>query len=201
MGRKNFYQTWVIDKAGKLRKYTPQQIIDTLRSEIRLSKEWSIEPKELVSTISKPEFPELKGNEIKTLIMDYCSDILETGAFLGQEKPDIYIVTYCYYTAYGDDAVAAKNRYKKCTLDAAIKSCLEKQNLSIEDAQSKKWVEGWILASSKNFCRFFGPELSRWEYKIKKRFDYDFKQRFSSFEEINSLGFQPREIILQQTGN
>ncbi len=198
MGRKIEYQAWVMGRKEKLHKLSPQQIIDDLKHDIELGREWSISPKELVEIISKPEFSEIKGNEIKTLILNYCSDLLEAKANLGEEQPDIRLVTYCYYTSHGDDAVMAKNRYKECLVTRAIDECLMRRRIDPNNAYFEKWRKSWETACLKNFCRYFGPELSRWEHKIKKRFDQDFDTHFSAEnEEITNS----TETEMLKTGN
>ena len=174
MGRKIAYMAWVAGRNGKLHKLSPNQIIADLKKDIELGREWSIDPKELINVISKPEFSELKANEVKTIILNYCSDLLETGRNLGEECPDIHLVTYCYYTSYGDDTVMAKTRYKECLLKSVIERYLEK--FDTNGICTKKWLTNWENAAAKNFCRFFGPEPSRWGLKIRKKFEYDFKQ-------------------------
>ena len=186
MGRKITYMAWVAGRNGKLHKLSPNQIIADLKKDIELGREWSIDPKELINVISKPEFSELKANEIKTIILNYSSDLLEIGKVLGEEAIDIHLITYCYYTAYGDDAVVAKSRYKECILGSTIEKCLEKSSLDTEGARTKKWLKNWESAAIKNFYRFFGPELSRWEFKIRKKFKCDCQKFFQSNDAENS---------------
>ena len=178
MGRKVFYQAWVSGRNGKLHKLTPDQIMSDLKKDIELGREWSIDPKELIEIISKPEFSEYKSNEIKTIILNYCADLIAGNTSLGEELPDISVITYCYYTSYGDDAVGAKMHYKQTILDLVIDKYLSKKKLDCNDKDTGNWRKNWEAAAMKNFCRFFGPELSRWENKIRKKFSYDFEKVF-----------------------
>ena len=197
MGRKVFYQAWVSGRSGKLHKLTPDQIISDLKKDIELGREWSIDPKELIEIISKPEFSEYKSNEIKAIILDYCAGLLTGDVVLGEEPLDIHIITYCYHTSYGDDAVAAKLHYKQSVLSSTIDHYLAKHSdavANIGDSDLKKWRKNWEATAIKNFYRFFGPELTRWELKIRKKSGYDFEKFFA-----NELA--PEPTPLQETGN
>ena len=197
MGRKVFYQAWVSGRSGKLHKLTPDQIISDLKKDIELGREWSIDPKELIEIISKPEFSEYKSNKIKTIILNYCADLLTGDVVLGEEPLDIHIITYCYHTSYGDDAVAAKLHYKQSVLSSTIDHYLAKHSdavANIGDSDLKNWRKNWEATAIKNFCRFFGPELTRWELKIRKKSGYDFEKFFANEP-------TPEPTPLQETGN
>ena len=186
MTTKTTYQAWVYGRKQKLRKLTPAQIISDLKKDQKLGREWSISPSELIEIISNPSFPELKGNEIKTLILNYCSECLDADvANLGEEMPNLLLITTCYYTSYGDNAVAAKQRYKKAVLENAIRNdFLSGRFANPSDAYFEKWQQNWLEASIKNFYRFFGPDIARWETKIKRRFRQDYEKRFSTSESL-----------------
>ena len=184
MTAKTIYQAWVYGRKQKLHKLTPAQIISDLKKDQELGREWSISPSELIEIISKPSFPESKGNEIKTLILNYCSDCFNADSSnLGEEMPSTLLIAFCYYTSYGDDAVAAKQRYKKAVLEKAIRNdYLSGRFANASDTYFEKWQQNWLKASIKNFYRFFGPDIAHWETRILRRFRQDYEKRFSVSE-------------------
>lgn len=201
MSNRMVYQAWVCDRVGKLHKLTPSQIISDLQKAIHMQKEWPIEPKELIEIISKPEFPESKANKIKAIVLNYSADMLVSVVNLGEEEVDIRLVTYCYYTSFGEDATSAKMNYKRKILHHIVTNYLNRKSLGIEDKDIKRWRKNWEEVSLKNFCRFFGPELSRWEIKIRKKIACDFDQFFTTESEPIIAESEINEDELQKTGN
>ena len=175
---KSIHYVWVKGRENKLHKLTPRDIVDHLEDEIESGREWSIPPEELVEIISHPDFSEAKSNKIKTLILRFCADLLARNIESAEKIPSIHVTTYCYYTSYGDDSVIAKCYYKQCCIESAITRYLGEDYYL--DPKARSWCMKWQSAALKNFCRFFGPEISRWETKIYKRFVNDYEQFFST---------------------
>lgn len=175
---KSIHYVWVKGREDKLHKLTPRDIVNHLKSEIESGREWSISPEELIEVISRPDFSESKSNLVKTLILRFCADCLAHNIESAEKIPSIYIITYCYYTSFGDDSVDAKNYYKQCYIESAIIRYFGKDYYL--DPKTRNWCMKWKSAALKNFCRFFGPEISRWEIKIYKRFVNDYEQFFSA---------------------
>lgn len=174
---KSIRYMWVKGREGKLHKLTPRDIVNHLEDEIKSGREWSISPEELVEISSRVDFSETKSNQVKTLILRFCADCLTHNIESEEEIPSIYVITYCYYTSYGDDGVEAKHYYKQCCIESAIRRYLGKDYL---EPKTENWCNKWEAAALKNFCRFFGPEISRWETKIYKRFVNDYETFFST---------------------
>lgn len=167
---KKCYMAWVYGRDEKLRKLSPFQIAENLKREIASCREWSISPKELIEIISKPGYPELKANGIKILIINYHSECVRTGKDLG-ETPNLIILTYCYHTCIGEDGLEAKARYRQAILENVINPS------TVEIPQTEKGYAkycDWKVICLGSFQKYFGPDLSRWEYKIRKKYLRDF---------------------------
>ncbi|MBQ3271178.1 hypothetical protein IJH10_01070 [Candidatus Saccharibacteria bacterium] len=169
---KKFYQFWVYGRKEKLHKLTPEEIIHDLESDIANCREWSISPEELVKIISKPGFPESKANEIKEIILDYHSLCNREGITFGEEL-DPFIAAYCYHTITEKPGHYPKAKYRKSFLEKVI-PWIETHYQSVKDADSGVFKD-WEVDCLGNFHRYFGPDPVRWEYKIRKRFEKDFR--------------------------
>lgn len=168
--KQNLYQAWVYGRKEKLRKLTPDQIIGDLKRDIDCGREWSISPSELIEIISKPGFPESKGNEIKILIITYHANRLEENSPFGEDL-SLFITTHCYYTV-GSVGQYAKSRLRKAFLDSSLRDPLSR--LPETENITSSQIKDWTVDCLGNFHRYFGPDPARWSQKIRRRFEHDF---------------------------
>ena len=94
-------------------------------------------------------------------------------------EANIFVITYCYYTAEGKEALKAKRIFRQRIIQKAISDKWPKRSFLLEPDIGKayaKWQENWAKDAEKHFITYFGKDPCLWSSKIREKFSADREQ-------------------------